>query len=103
MLKLVHKYLRRLVVWVQTPSDEEIAAQRAVDREKRRIDLARNGLAAIRRGTFFTKWTGLTAQERIDLIADLQALGREHGAHPATVKCTTDAIERENNLPRVAA
>ena len=40
MLKIIHRYLRRFIVWVQTPSDEELAARERKQRERHLATLA---------------------------------------------------------------
>jgi hypothetical protein len=77
MFKLIHKYLRRLVVWVQTPSEEETEAHADYMRDLRRKRLARSIPYAFAKQCYYSHWIGLTPLEKNELITDVE----NYGAH----------------------
>jgi hypothetical protein len=71
----VHKYVRRLIVWAQTYSDEELAQHNAAAKDIRRTKLARRARNALLTGKYYEEFIGLRAEDAENLIDDVKAIG----------------------------
>jgi len=80
VLTILHRYLRRLIRWAGSPSDEEVRARRAAEREYR-IAWAAGRLRAGPAVTGF-RFSGITPEDARDWIECFRAAAKA-GA-PAT-------------------
>lgn len=71
MTGIIHKYLRRAIVWAQTPSAEEAEAHAQFMFEQRRKDIAKLVPKAILNGCYYSKWIGLSLLEKQNLTSDI--------------------------------
>jgi hypothetical protein len=100
MLKLVHRYLRRLVVWVQEPSEEELAFRARVlaAHVKKRDE---DSIEWLLRGRIYRvpqKWCGLSRPEALKTLQDIcfVAVDRNLTARNAIEAC--NRLCQANNL-----
>src|SRR4051794_703550 len=82
VIRIVHRYVRRFIVWCSKPSDEE-AAQRARDAKlAHRKRLARNVRNALWSGQHYAEWRGLNREDAENLIEDVRAIAAEDAMIP---------------------
>jgi hypothetical protein len=75
MSGIAHRYVRRLIAWAKTPSDEEVAQQEVLAGLARRKRLARNVRNALLTEKRYPEWQGLRADDAEALIEDIRAIG----------------------------
>lgn len=75
MSGIIHRYVRRAVLWAQTPSDEELARREAAAKASRRQRLARNVRNALLTDKHYAEWQGLNAEDAANLIHDVRLIG----------------------------
>jgi hypothetical protein len=93
MLKLIHKYVRRLVLWVQMPSVEEIEARQEWQRANRRKYIRGHALGALRSGLVPDSWRGLRHLELERLLSDICVIAEENSVDFDRVRELTKALK----------
>lgn len=77
-MTIIHKYLRRVIVWAQTPSQEELDNLEA-RRESLRRRQDRNAIIrSLRTNSVAGRWTGYGRRETELLIEDASAVALEN-------------------------
>jgi hypothetical protein len=98
MLRLIHKYFRRAIVWAQTLSEEEEEVEALRREEMLRAHFRRRIPQAFNRRYYPSDWVGLGPLQSMLLADEIEKYGKANGHTEGAIQSVLNEAVRYSRL-----